>query len=52
MLYLFRNMEKASQLKVLITCDPPLLPPQIHLNDGLMEGESLQVIILIYQYCY
>lgn len=38
-------MEKPSQLKILITSDPPLLPPQLHLNDfyGFMGGENAQV---------
>lgn len=38
-------MEKNSQLKVLITSDPPLMPPQIHLNDGFIEGENPQITV-------
>ena len=39
----YKGMDKNSQIKVLITTDPPLQLPQLYLNEGFIEGESPQV---------
>ncbi|CAD5207440.1 unnamed protein product [Bursaphelenchus okinawaensis] len=47
----YKNLDKASQLKVLITIDPPLLPPKLVFNNLFTENEENEARFNVFLWC-